>query len=110
MAAADSGAMSSPNASPRECLARARGGAQGSETTPGETRGEPAAAKRIGAGDHAHILYSAWKQKVLAGSPAEKLGDGGYQNLPEARAWELAREAGAGIRRLAVVVLIALDG
>ena len=71
VAAADSGAMSSPNASPRECLARARGGAQGSETTPGETRGEPAAAKRIGAGDHAHILYSAWKQKVLAGSPAE---------------------------------------
>ena len=33
-----------------------------------------------------------------------------HQNLPEARARELAREAGAGIRRLAVVVLIALDG
>ena len=33
-----------------------------------------------------------------------------WLDVPEARARELAREAGAGIRRLAVVVLIALDG
>ena len=45
----------------------------------------------------------------LGRKPGRELGDGGYQNLPEARARELAREAGAGIRRLAVVVLIALD-
>ena len=71
VAAAASDATNSPTANPRaELSARARGGANASESTPSEPRGGRTAGERACEDNHAFQLYAEWKQQALAGTPA----------------------------------------